>query len=341
MTGDKHLNPLELNELLDTVFILNKPIIDKLLYCGTYLLVGPPKIGKSFFVIQLGYHVASGTKLWGLDVSKRKVLYLSLEDTFARLQQRYTTMFGVETDSMEDNFLFATEASFLGDGLISELEKFILKNPNIGLIIVDTLQKVRQVSEVISSYSADYTALSSFKQLSDKYNICILIVHHTRKMEATDAFETISGTNGLLGAADGALVIQKSKRIENKATINIVGRDQPDLQIAVEFDREKLQWNLSQEDLAVNQCIPDPILEKIDKFIVDEWSGTATELLRELDIKDMAPNSLTRKMNVQSSTLLNSYKISYTNKHGKERIITLLRLGSDDTDDINPPSTVP
>ena len=32
----------------------------------------------------------------------------------------------------------------------------------------------------------------------------MLIVHHTRKLQSEDCFDMISGTNGLLGAADGA-----------------------------------------------------------------------------------------------------------------------------------------
>lgn len=47
----------------------------------------------------------------------------------------------------------------------------------------------------------------------------MLIVHHTRKQQADDKFDTISGTNGLLGAADGAFVLSKEKRTTNAATL--------------------------------------------------------------------------------------------------------------------------
>lgn len=77
------------------------------------------------------------------------------------------------------------------------------------LIIIDTLQKVREVGGDKFSYASDYEIVTKLKAFSDKYGICFLVVHHTRKMESSDSFDMISGTNGLLGAADGAFVLQK------------------------------------------------------------------------------------------------------------------------------------
>ena len=67
----------------------------------------------------------------------------------------------------------------------------------------------------------------------------MLIVHHTRKLQSEDCFDMISSTNGLLGAADGAFILQRTKRIDNKGILDIVGRDQQDQKIYLEFDREK------------------------------------------------------------------------------------------------------
>ena len=66
------------------------------------------------------------------------------------------------------------------------------------------------------SYSSDYEVIGKLKQFADRYGICVLIVHHTRKQPAGDSFEMISGTTGLLGCADGALLMQKEKRTDTK-----------------------------------------------------------------------------------------------------------------------------
>lgn len=65
-----------MTELYDTVYPPSKPVIEGLLYNGTYLFVGAPKVGKSFFMAQLGYHVSKGIPLWNYPVTQGAVLYL-------------------------------------------------------------------------------------------------------------------------------------------------------------------------------------------------------------------------------------------------------------------------
>ena len=131
---------ISMTELYDMVCPPRIPVIDDLLYSGTYLFAGAPKIGKSFFMAQLAYHVAKGVPLWNYPVHKGTVLYLALEDDYARLQQRLSHMFGVDS---ADNLYFATRAKKLDEGLSRELESFVKEHGNAKLIIIDTLQKVR------------------------------------------------------------------------------------------------------------------------------------------------------------------------------------------------------
>lgn len=58
--------------------------------------------------------------------------------------------------------------------------------------------------------------------------MCIMVVHHTRKQQSDDAFDMVSGTNGLMGAADCSMILHKEKRTSNKAILDITGRDQTD-----------------------------------------------------------------------------------------------------------------
>lgn len=192
------LNTVSMTELYDTVYPPRRPIVNDLLYNGTYLFVGAPKVGKSFFMGQLAYHVAMGLPLWEYEVHQGTVLYLALEDDYARLQRRLSRMFGVEETS---NLYFATQAKSVSEGLDQQLEGFIREHPDVRLIIIDTLQKVREIGGNRYSYASDYEIVTKLKTFSDRYGICLLVVHHTRKMEAEDSFDMISGTNGLLGAA--------------------------------------------------------------------------------------------------------------------------------------------
>lgn len=324
-SGDGGLHIMSMPELYDTVFVPRVPIVDGFLYGGTYLFVGAPKVGKSFFMAQLAYYVAMGIPLWDYPVRKGTVLYLALEDDYARLQRRLSGMFGVEC---ADNLYFATQAKTLNEGLDRQLEGFLKEHKDARLIIIDTLQKVREVGGDRYSYSSDYEIVTKLKSFSDKYGICLLVVHHTRKLESEDSFDMISGTNGLLGAADGAFIMHKKKRTDNEAVMDIVGRDQPDQELTIEFDRERCVWKFKKAETELWKQPPNPLLEAINVFLTDRqaWEGTATELVKQLPDIQIQANVLSRRLNTVNSQLLNDYGIFYDNKRGHERKIILKRL---------------
>ena len=325
-SGNGGLHTMSMPELYDTVFVPRVPIVDGFLYGGTYLFVGAPKVGKSFFMAQLAYHVAMGIPLWDYPVRKGTVLYLALEDDYARLQRRLSGMFGVEC---ADDLYFATQAKTLNEGLDRQLEGFLKEHKDARLIIIDTLQKVREVGGDRYSYSSDYEIVTKLKSFSDKYGICLLVVHHTRKLESEDSFDMISGTNGLLGAADGAFIMHKKKRTDNEAVMDIVGRDQPDQELTIEFDRERCVWKFKKAETELWKQPPNPLLEAINVFLTEdrqEWEGTATELVNQLPDMQLQANVLSRRLNTVNSQLLNDYGIFYDNKRGHERKIILKRL---------------
>lgn len=313
MLDPTNLKTISMTELYDTVYAEGKPLIEGLLYQGAYIFVGSPKFGKSFLMAQIAYHISEGIPLWDCNVSKSKVLYLALEDTPRRLQKRLFRMFGAEPS---ENLDFAVSAGKLGNGLDEQLNKYMDKNPDTKLIIIDTLQKVRELGGESYSYSSDYETVTRLKSFADSHGITLLIVHHTRKQSADDAFDMISGTNGLLGAADGAFILQKEKRTSNSATLEVTGRDQADQKYYLERDVEKLIWRLKEVETNLWQEPPDPLLETVAEKIteeVPEWSGTPSEMVELLGV-DMKANALTYKLNINAGRLFNEYGIRYENK---------------------------
>lgn len=304
------LHTLSMSDLYDIAFPPKCPIIEGLLYSDAYIFGGSPKIGKSFFMTQLGYHVATGTPLWGYPVKQGAVLYLALEDDYGRLQGRLNRMFGVDTVA---SFYFAVQAKTLAEGLNEQLEEFLAVHPDTKLIIVDTLQKIREIGNESYSYAMDYQTATEVKRFSDAHNVAVIVVHHTRKMEAGDVFDMISGTNGLLGAADGAFVLQKKKRTDQTATMQVVGRDQPDMELTLRFDQERCIWEMEKAETQPIRRTADPFVQRIADFMKDrpEWTGTATDLLALLGDTEMKPQVLTRKLNVNVSALYNNFGILY------------------------------
>lgn len=308
-----YMKTVTMQELYQDIYSKKPPVIEGLLYQGTYLFVGSPKIGKSFFMAQLAYHVSTGTPLWDYPVKKGTVLYLALEDDYRRLQERMYRMFG--TDSTE-NLYFSVSSKPLGNGLTDQLSGFIREHPDTTLVIIDTLQKIREVDSDSYSYAKDYEIINQLKQFSDSWGICLLLVHHTRKQKSSDNFDMISGTNGLLGCADGAFMLYKETRTSNKATLEISGRDQQDQKIHLIRDEEKLCWNFEKAETELWKEPPEPLLECIANLVTEEnptWQGTATELIEKLGL-DMKPNVVSLKLNVNACRLMNDYSIRYTNK---------------------------
>ncbi len=323
MSDPAYLHTVSMSELYETVYQSRPPVIDGLLYSGAYLFAGAPKVGKSFLMAQLAYHVSTGLPLWGYTVHKGTVLYLALEDDHRRLQGRLYRMFGMDGT---DNLRFAIYAKQLGVGLEEQLKKFVREHSDTKLIIIDTLQKVREAGGDKYSYANDYEVVGKLKRLADDCGICLLLVHHTRKQQADDKFDMISGTNGLLGAADGASLLQKEKRTDGSAILDVAGRDQQEQRLYLIKDRERLVWELERTETELWVEPPDPVLEAIAAFVTTDkptWSGTATELVTALGV-DLKPNTLTMRLNVNAGRLLNEHGIRYENSRSHAgRKITL------------------
>ena len=328
MSHPYYLHTVSMTELYQTPYKSRPPIIDGLLYGGAYILAGAPKIGKSFLVAQIAYHISTGKKLWDYDVHQGTVLYLALEDDYQRIQSRMFMMYGVEDSS---NLYFATAANKIGNGLDEQLEFFINEHPDTKLIIIDTMQKIREVGGEAYSYASDYEIIGRLKQFADKHCICVLIVHHTRKQPAGDTFEMISGTTGLLGCADGSLLMQKKKRTALEATIDVVGRDQQDQILYLSKDPDTQIWNLDRTETELHREPPDPVLEAVARLVTPEqpeWTGSPSELAEKLNI-GMAANALTKYLNIKHGRLKDEYGIIYENKakHSGRRVtLTLMPL---------------
>ena len=321
MSHPYYLHTISMTELYQTSYKSRPRIIDGLLYGGAYILAGAPKIGKSFLVAQIAYHISTGKKLWDYEVHQGTVLYLALEDDYQRIQRRMFMMYGVEDSS---NLYFATAANKIGNGLDEQLEFFMNEHPDTKLVIIDTMQKIREVGGEAYSYASDYEIIGKLKQFADKHSICVLTVHHTRKQPAGDTFEMISGTTGLLGCADGSLLMQKKKRTALEATIDVVGRDQQDQILYLSKDPNTQIWNLDRTETELHKEPPDPTLEAVARLVTSEqpeWIGSPSELAEALNT-GMAANALTKYLNIKCGRLKDEYGISYENKakHSGRRV---------------------
>lgn len=279
---------------------LEKPcfVVDGLIPTGLILFCGSQKIGKSWLMLKLCLCVSQGLSFWDMPTQKSDVLYLCLEDTFYRIQDRLFKL----TDEASGRLHFAVASCKLSDGLMGQLEEYLQAYPDSRLIVIDTLQKVRTASKD-NAYANDYGDISLIKAFADKHSLAVVVVHHIRKQNDSDVFNQVSGTTGLTGSADATFVLEKETRASDTAKLFCVGRDIEYQEFTLRF--RECSWELverkGQQQLA-EETVP-PVLFRLVSFLRDKqyWSGTATELLAHMEA---APTVIAKLLNEYHATFL-------------------------------------
>lgn len=264
-------------------------LVDGILPVGTSLLSAASKIGKSWMVLDMGLAIAAGKPFMGHNTKQAGVLYLALEDSQSRLQDRMNKI--LNRGKAPDGMRFSIVAPNLDEGLLEILAEDLKANPDTELIIIDTLQKIRGSAKARESgYEQDYREMGAVKKFVDERGISVMFVHHNRKMkDEDDPFNMISGTNGIMGAADTTWTIIKNKRSDNEATLHITGRDVAQADTVISFDKSAWKWKpMGALDLIVSQrereaYDNDPIVHTIKTLLKEggEWKGSAADLMAE------------------------------------------------------------
>lgn len=216
---------------------------------GSILFVGPPKVGKSWWLLGTGLAIASGGKALGdLDVEQRPVLYLALEDGDRRLQSRCRILLG-PTAPIPAAFEYMTRVR---PGLVvPTIRAWMGSHPGAKpLVMLDTLGKVMPPTNPgESAYQRDYRVGSALKELADDHpGSAVLVNHHDRKAGADDFVDSVSGTHGLAGAADTIVVLSRARH-ETVGSIKVTGRDVEENEYALELSNGGV-WTLVGNSLA-------------------------------------------------------------------------------------------
>ncbi len=304
-------------------------VVDTLLSQGLHILAGSPKVGKSWLALWLAVTVAKGEAIWGMGVKQGTTLYLCLEDSTLRIQNR---LFEI-TEDAPDSVHFSTNSDTLGKGLEEQLCAFLAEHPDTVLVIIDTLQMIRGAG-YDNTYANDYRDLSVLKHIADAHGIAILLVHHLRKMNDDDPMNMISGTSGLSGATDSNFVLRKSQRRENTATLYCTGRDIEYRELTLERNAENV-WELVSDSRTQPELLGGRIVILLSELMRDraEFIGTPTELSAQIDpagSEGITPKKVSRLI-LQSVAVLSKIGISaVVRRSNGKRLIELRRAESDD-----------
>ena len=239
--ADHQISGITAADLMRKTFPEPRWAVPNLLTEGVNILAGKPKKGKSILALNLGISIPlGGLALGQIPVEKGAAIILALEDTERRLQGRLRQM--LYGDTAPASLHLFTHWPRMDAGGLELLEAEIQKIPDVRFVVIDTLQRFRKPMRNNGNlYSEDYEAVAQIKDIADRLGVCILLIHHLRKAQADDPFDTLSGSLGLTGGADGILVMENSK---GNTILHVTGRDVEEAGYAIELDRQMLAWRL-------------------------------------------------------------------------------------------------
>ena len=328
MSKTKRLQTIDGESLMSLPLTPLNFVVDTLLSQGLHILAGSPKVGKSWLALWLAVTVAKGEPVWNMTTRQGTTLYLCLEDSVLRIQNR---LFEI-TEDAPDSVHFCTECALIGQGLEEQVEVFLTAHPDTMLVIIDTLQMIRPIHD--ATYANDYRDLSVLKRLADKHGIAILLIHHLRKEKAEDVFHRISGTTAISGAVDSSFTLVEEKRGSGKAKLSCIGRDIEYRELTLERNGENV-WDLAADSRTQPELLGDRIVYLLSELMRDrtEFIGTPTELSERIDpvgVEHISPKKVSRQV-LQNLDVLSKIGISaMVRRSNGRRLIELRRADSVD-----------
>ena len=290
-------------------------IVDGLIPTGLTIVAGAPKSCKSWLMLSLALSVSTGKPFLGHDVKQCCVAYYALEDTDARIKSRLLDI-GAEPPS---DMIYATSLKDPASDFITDLEACLSDHPDVRLVIVDTLQKIRNNAEPVSNasqYGCEYEELTRLKDIADQRNIAIVLVHHTRKKHDTiDGNNDVLGSSAVTGTADMILILRKN-RGGTAGTLSVSGRDAPDIEIVMQWQHPLWQVleEKSEEEIA-RENVPEVVYRVIDYLMAEGgFTGTMSSLLSELGLSHIRPHVLSRALSKFHDEVLLPLGVTYDSK---------------------------
>ena len=328
------LETINAEELQNRTYEPTPFLVDELIPEGLHILAGAPKIGKSWLALWLCLCVSQGQALWNFATTQGEALYLSLEDSFQRIQTRLFDL----TEDAPPTLHFAIMADTLKRGLEQQIEQFLAEHPTTKLVVIDTLQRVRSAGSDGNLYANDYQDIGLLKRLAGRRHIAILLIHHLRKLHDDDPMNMISGSTGLSGAADSAFVLQKHSRLANVASLHCTGRDIPDRTLKLEFGEEDHIWKLLEDSKTCSSASKISSLQLVQLFSAllsadPTYSGTPSALSAKIDPDGslgITPKKITRLALESVAALRENGILVKTYRSSGKRLISLRSAESAD-----------
>lgn len=260
---------------------------------GLTLLVGPPKVGKSWWNLDLVTALTTGRPDlvfgWGQEMDPSPSLYLALEDPMRRVHDRMhqiTRNLPFHAEMAGDVWL---DLPPIQSGGRDQIEAWLETHPNARAVMVDVLAKVRGDGDGQTMYQADYESIGQLKEIADSYGVGVIVTHHDRKKTDEDFVNQVSGTKGITGAADTILFLTR-KRESNEGELKLESRDAEAKTFKATFVREFGRWSLDEREdddgPAAGSDTKLSVVDQIQAVILNRGESSLKDVAKMIDVPE-------------------------------------------------------
>ena len=255
---------------------------EQIIPAGAFLYVGRPKIGKSWFLMQLALAYARGDSFLDYNcLEPGSVLYIAAEDDASRMKERFT-LTGQTVPPSNLRVIVGEQFRSLPDQyghlrLVEFLDGYLRAHPGVKMVLGDTEATMRAIWDGASKgqdiKAKDYGETREFDQLALEHRAFVLLVNHTAKRRNggyLDLHELINRTNVALAGCSGSIVMadppdREAGEDESKVRLlGFRGRDlRDDILLAVEQEETGMFRNLGNWTAVAATAAEKEILEAV------------------------------------------------------------------------------
>jgi len=241
-------------------------LVENLIPAGMTILAGRPKLGKSWFAMELALAVCSGGYFLGRKAQQGRVLYCALEDNPRRFKNRLRMQgwTAAAQENMDAVFSRDFQRMFGGQGGLTTFISLITTFP-YSLVVVDTVSRAFQIQDW-NDQSQVTAVLSPLQEAIAESGKSLLCNDHHKKRNGFDPnpVEDIIGSVSKSGVADTILGLYKENG-KPGARLAVVGRDVEESVLDLRFDAYDGCWveTAKSDDLTDTQRDTVRIIEQL------------------------------------------------------------------------------
>lgn len=262
---------------------------------GLYCLVARPKVGKSLLALQLANSVATQNSFLGFKTIKSPTLYISTEMNHTQILDRINIM---NLQFNDTNFFLKeqepNERKLNYMDLQVDFQKFA-NEYNGKLVIIDMLYGIDMNNgyDINNYQDTGQYLIPKFRELCQKYNFTILLIHHLNKSN------TSLGSTAIDGSVDGMLILKEDTHIKNKIILEYESRDYEGFELILKKNEnlifERSETEIEDLDYNLTVFLNYAIKQK-------EFTFTVSEITSKLNL-NITPSVFGKLLNNNLSTL--------------------------------------